>query len=348
MKTRIRAFAVIVVSTLFLTSCSGGNTSDNSLVQEMQKKPQIGITFDNFVVERWLRDRDVFVAEAENQGAEVIVQNANGSADEQISQIEYFIQKKVDVIVIVAVDGDKLVDVVKSAKKAGIKVIAYDRLIRNANVDLYISFDNEKVGRLMAESLVASIPGGGKIFVIRGPKTDYNVDMVEKGFMEVIMGSNLKIAYDTYCQNWLSEQAYAAVIEGLKTTPDVAGIMCGNDDLASRAFLALAENRLAGKVILVGQDADLSACQRIVEGTQKMTVYKSVDVLAKSAAAYAIQFADGDSLMNTTDPINDGTYNVPYKKIEPVAVTIDNIDEKIIESGFHLREDVYLNVKQAG
>jgi len=342
------AFALTIAFTLsfILSGCSNAGASDDPEMKSEKDRLKIGITFDTFVIERWLRDRDVFVSEAENLGADVIVQNANGSVDEQISQIEYFIGKKVDVIVVVAVDGDRLVDVIKSAHKAGIKVIAYDRQIRNAGVDLYISFDNEKVGRLMAESLVENIPQGGNIFVIRGAQTDYNVALVDKGFMEGLEGSGLNIAYETYCEGWLSKYAYTAVNEALAKTPDVAGIMCGNDDLAGNAFLALAENRLAGSVVLVGQDADLAACQRIVEGTQEMTVYKPVDELAKKTAAYAVELAGKDSLKSVSDRVSDGTYDVPYKKIAPVAVTKENMDEVIIESGFHQREDVYLNMNQ--
>jgi len=346
-KGKIRTLAVIVFSAILMTGCSGSKVVQDASETNEPVKPMIGITVDSFVVERWLRDSSVFVDEAENLGADVIVQNANGSADEQISQIQYFIKKKVDVIVIVAVDGDRLVNVVSSAKKAGIRVIAYDRLIRNADVDLYISFDNEKVGTLMGEELVKSLPEGGNIFVIRGPQTDNNVEMVESGFAAAIKGSGIHIVYSAYCEAWSSELAYTDVLAGLDICPDVAGIMCGNDDLASRAFLALSENRLAGSVVLVGQDADLSACQRIVEGTQKMTVYKPVDELARKAAAYAIELADGGSLASVDGSINDGTYDVPYKTIEPVAVTIENIDKVIIESGFHTREEVYLNVDQA-
>lgn len=121
--------------------------------------------------------------------------------------------------------------------------------------------------------------------------------------------------------------------------------MCGNDDLASQAFRALSENRLAGSVILVGQDADLAACQRIVEGTQEMTVYKPLKNLAKDAATFAVLLAKGEPL-GVSDTISDGSYDVPYQKLDPIAVTMENIDKEIIDSGFHQHDDVYLNVKK--
>ena len=143
-----------------LTGCGEkpGQPAGGPSVQE--EGMQIGITFDSFVIERWQRDRDVFVSTAQELGAEVNVQNANGDLQEQIAQIDYFIKKKVDVIVIVMVaseeDTGNFLAAVERAQRAGIPVIAYDRLILNADVDLYISFDNVQVGRLM-ESICGNI-----------------------------------------------------------------------------------------------------------------------------------------------------------------------------------------------
>ena len=343
MTKSIHVCVSLVVALVMLSSCTSSQQLTASQDAAKSDVTQIGITFDTFVVERWLRDRDVFVSRAEELGAEVNVQNANGDSDEQISQIQYFIDKKVDVIVIVAVDGDALKSVVKKAHDAGIKVIAYDRLIMNADVDLYISFDNVEVGKLMAESLIENLPDGGNVFAVYGPLSDHNVEMVEDGFEDAISGSNLTIVYSDYCEGWVAEKAFQIVSDGLAVTSDVQAVMCGNDDLASQAYLALAENRLVDSVVLVGQDADLAACQRIVDGTQEMTVYKPVDDLAKAAAEYAVKLANNDDL-EVSETISDGKNDVLYYSLDPIAVTKDNIDSVIIDSGFHSYEDVYLNV----
>ena len=123
---------------LSLTSCSGSETQ--VIPEESDGTIEIGFTFDSFIIERWERDRDVFVARAHELGAEVNVQNANGDVDTQISQIEYFIDKRVDAIVVVAVDCTALSNVIAKAHRAGIKVISYDRMVSDANTDLYISF----------------------------------------------------------------------------------------------------------------------------------------------------------------------------------------------------------------
>lgn len=333
---------IIFIMTLCLAGCSDNKTPTHEN-EEAKEVINIGLSFDSFVIERWQRDRDVFVYTAKELGAEVNVQNANGDSNKQISQIEYFIDKEMDVIVIIAVDSQACRDVVKKAKEAGIKIVAYDRLLISSDVDLYISFDNEKVGALMAETLKANVPEGGNIITILGPTTDHNVQLVEQGYRDVMKDANLNEIYNVNAINWLAEEAYYAVYEALLITQDIGGVFCGNDNLATEAVRALSENRMAGSVVVTGQDADLAACQRIVEGTQTMTVYKSVDKLAKAAAEYAVKLAKGEDIDVATS-INDGMWDVPYVKLEPIGVNIDNMDEVIIDGGFQNREDVYLNL----
>lgn len=344
-KNEVKLLAFCLCICILLGGCADKNPKEIQQEDSGSSKIQIGFCFDSFVIERWLRDRDVFERFARMKWAEVNVQNANGDVEQQIAQIEYCIKKKVDVLVIIAVDGKAISEATQNAKDAGIKIIAYDRLIENADVDLYLSFDNEEVGRLMGEAMTENLPDGGNIFMIQGPETDHNVSMVAKGFLEAIEGSGLNIVYSANCEGWLSEIAYDEVNKGLEKNRDIAGVMCGNDDLANQAFRALAENRMAGKVVLVGQDGDLSACQRIVEGTQAATVYKYVDILAKTASEYAVKMGKGEEI-ETDETIYDGSYNVPYKKLMPVAVNKDNIKQEIIDRDFHTAEDVYLNVKE--
>lgn len=351
MRNRIWLTGLLAAVLLLLSGCGKGQEERQSENGEKDDKLQIGLSFDSFVIERWIRDRDMFVSTAKELGAEVNVQNANGSVEEQIAQIEYFIQKDMDVIVIIAIDGGALQEVIGKAKERGIRIVCYDRLIENVNADLYISFDNKKVGVLMGEALKSACPQGGNIFAIYGSPTDNNVEQVEAGFTSALEGSSLDIVYSGYCDNWLAELAFERVNEGLAVTDDIVGVMCGNDDLASQAVKALSENRLAGQVAVVAQDAELAACQRIVEGTQTMTVYKPVESEARAAAELAVALGNGEDItadtceVQVTETINDSTYDIPYYSIEPVAVTIDNMDEVIISDGFHAREDVYLNIK---
>lgn len=331
--------------TLILVSCgSADNRKDVSDMQE-EKKIQIGMSFDSFVIERWQRDRDVFVSTAKELGAEVNVQNANGDLEEQKKQIDYFIKKGMDVIVIVCIDSDGLKASVNKAKDAGIKVIAYDRLITDADVDLYISFDNTKVGAMMAEALVDNGLSGGSVLMLGGSPTDSNVPLVENEFKRIMEENNISILDSFHADGWLAELAAEYMYSNARMVLNADAIMCGNDDIASRVVPALSEKRLAGKILVVGQDADLEACQRIVEGTQVMTVYKSVEKLAQRAAECAVALAQGEEITgNDVTTLKNGEFQIPYVGLEPISVTKDNINEVIINSGFHLKEDVYLNV----
>ncbi len=340
-----RCLLFILIMAITLSGCNGIRTQTEDKVETQEDKLQIGLSFDSFVIERWQRDRDVFVSTAKKYGAEVNVQNANGDLEEQISQLEYLINKKMDVIVIVCVDSDRLSDTVKKAKDAGIKVIAYDRMINNADVDVYISFDNEKVGELMANSLIVPGEKTEKVLMLCGPLSDNNVVLVEKGFRKVMEENDIAIIDTMYADGWKAELAASYIYENMDKVMQADGIMCGNDNIATTVLRALSEKQLAGKINIVGQDADLEACQRIVEGTQRMTVFKPVEKLAQTSAEYAVKLAKGETLSGL-EVVENGEYTIPYLLLEPIAVKKENMDEIIISSGFHLREDVYLNVPQ--
>ncbi|MCR5848500.1 MAG: substrate-binding domain-containing protein [Lachnospiraceae bacterium] len=346
----LKRLSVFILSTFlvfsFLSGCTVKENDPGESTENYDDVINIGMSFDSFVIERWQRDRDVFVSTAKEMGAEVNVQNANGDIEEQKRQIQYFIEQNVDVIVIICIDADTLSEEVKKAKNVGIKVIAYDRIIRDADIDLYISFDNNMVGTLMGETLISSgIGEGDDIIMIGGSPADYNVPALEEGFIKVMEDNKINIADQVHCDGWRAEIASDYVYSNMDKISQADAIMCGNDNIASKVVSVLSEQRLAGTIPVTGQDADLEACQRIVEGTQLMTIYKPVDMLAKQAAECAIRLAKGENL-GTDKTMNNGTYDVPYISLTPIPVTKENIDETIINSGFHTREDVYLNVPE--
>lgn len=339
-KKASRITAILLLMALTFTGCATGGESPSENI-ESESSIKIGMCFDSFVIERWQKDRDVFVATAQMLGAEVNVQNANGEVEKQIEQIEYFIDKKVDCIVIIPIDGNAIKDSVLKAKDAGIRVVSYDRLIREADADLYISFDNEAVGRMMGEAVVGA--GAKSVLMICGPLTDNNVPMIESGFRSVMTNYGVDVLDTFYTEGWKAELGSAYVYENIDLVRSADAIMCGNDDVATAVIRALAVSQMAGVKTVVGQDADLSACQHIVEGTQVMTVYKPVEKLAAEAATLTVKLAKGKDL-EVEGQIFDGKYNIPYVAIEPIAVNRDNIDEIIIDGGFHTKEDVYMNI----
>ncbi len=345
-KKAVLLMLVLALALMSLCACGKDEPDVSEGGEPEEEKLTIGMSFDSFVIERWQRDRDIFVQAAKEMGAEVNVQNANGDIEEQRKQIEYFVDKKVDVIVIVCIDSDALSDSIKKAKDAGIKVIAYDRLINNADIDLYISFDNEMVGTLMAQSLVENHIKDGKVIMLGGSPSDNNVYLVEEAFEKVMMENRVTILDRMHCDGWRAELAADYIYTHRATVTECDAIMCGNDNLASQVVSALAVQRLAGQILVTGQDADLEACQRIVEGTQVMTVYKPVEKLARRAAECAVALAQGSTVSGSdVGSINNGMKDLPYVRLEPVPVNRDNLDEIIIDSGFHSREEVYLNIK---
>lgn len=342
-RKKLIMLALCIVLAAGLAACAASGQEETDIKTD-DGEIKIGICFDSYLIERWERDRDVFVSTAKELGAEVNVQNANGDPDEQIARIEYLIEKQMDVIVIICIDSDGLTEVVQKAKDAGIVVIAYDRMIHNADVDLYISFDNEKVGTLMGEAMVNAGLPDKKVLMLSGPTADNNVAMVNKGFTDVMTQNGIEVVDIMYADNWKPEYASDYIYEHPEMLDEVDGIMCGNDSLATQTVRVLAEKRRAGNIIVTGQDAELEACQRIVEGTQLMTVYKPVEKEAKVAAECAIAMAKGEKADGINGTTSDGTYEIPSIVLEPIAVNAENMDSVIIESGFHLRDEVYLNV----
>ena len=343
-----RMILSLLVCCLLLAAIAGCQNQQSETVSETKDKSKmtIGIAFDTFVLERWIRDREVFVDTAEKLGASVDVQNANGDVEKQKEQIKKFIDQNMDAIVVIAVDCFQLADVVAEAKEKGIIVVSYDRLIQEETSNLYITVDNRMVGREMAREIKSQLPEGGNVIMICGPKADTNSLDVADGFEEAMEGGRWKVIYTDYVKSWTPENGTAAVTEAFQNVTDVDAVMCGNDGLAGYVIRALSEMQMAGTVVVVGQDADLEACQRVVEGTQSMTVYKPIKELAKVAAECTVKLIKGETISELSESmeLKNGS-SVPYYGLEPVAVTKDNMDSVIIDSGFHPREEVYLNLK---
>jgi len=303
----------------------------------------IGYCADNLVIERWQRDQEIFYAKAMEQGAEVLVYNAYENNETQNKQIRLLIEKKVDVIVVIPYDKDGIVDAINEAKKAGIKVIAYDRLITNAEIDAYISFDNVKVGELQAKSLLTVVPKGNYV-IINGSPDDNNSSMFNEGYMNILEpyvdNGLINIVAEDWADDWREEPAYSIIADTLNKGITIDAIIAANDRLAEAAINALSEKGLAGVVYVAGHDADISACQRIVEGTQYSTIYKPIRILAESAAMLAIQLAKGEEI-EYDETIYNGVIDVPYIKLDVLSVTSDTMEATVIEDGFHSAEDIY-------
>ncbi|WP_027624316.1 D-xylose ABC transporter substrate-binding protein [Clostridium lundense] len=333
-----------VITTAALAGCSGKKeTADTAAKKDSKKGIKIGMSIDDLRLERWQHDRDLFSAKAKELGAEVLVQSANGDDQTQYSQAENLISQGIDVLVVIPHNGEAMGAIVEEAHKNGVKVLAYDRLLTNCDVDNYISFDNVKVGELQAEALLKQVPKGN-FFLMGGSPTDNNAKLFRKGQMNVLKPlidkKEIKVAGDQWAKDWLPEEALKIMENALTANNNkIDAVVASNDSTAGGAIQALAAQKLDGKVAISGQDADLAACQRIVEGKQTMTVYKPIKTLATNAAEMAVKMAKGEDV-ETNGSVNNGKKDVKSKLLAPIAVTKDNMKETIVKDGFHTMEEV--------
>ena len=349
MKKLKRSYAAVVLCLAALLAAACVEQSPETSNEAGPKKGtiRIGLSMDTLKEERWQRDRDLFMARARELGAEVLVQSANGDDRVQVQQADNLLTQGVDVLVVIPHNGEIAASIVDSAKARGVPVISYDRLIRSSKPALYISFDNEKVGELQARYLLERAPKGNYVLV-GGAPTDNNALLFRKGQMNVLKpavdGGDVKVVSDQWAKDWLASEALRITEDALtRSGNQVTAVVASNDATAGGAISALEVQRLAGKVLVSGQDADLAGLQRIVAGTQSMTVYKPVHLLARRAAEAAVALARGEKVP-TASTINNGKTDVPSILLEPVVVDRNNIVETVVKDGYQKLEAVYENV----
>ncbi|MBP5402602.1 MAG: substrate-binding domain-containing protein [Treponema sp.] len=342
MKNRLlkKSFLLSFILIAFICSCKKSFKKDDVT---KENKITIGFSIDTLAIERWRRDTDVFIATAKELGANVIVQNAGNSVDEQIKQIQYLIDKNVDAIVVLAKKADALTEVITNASAKNIPVISYDRLILNAPIDLYVTIDSEKVGELMAQEILKKCPIGS-LYCIYGPLDDFNMTMIRNGVEKVISGSQLRVGHIYYTDGWNYDLSYTHMCSLIRENKIPNAIICGNDALADSVIQALMELAPESKVAISGQDADVVNCRHIINGRQTVMIYKPITELSKQTAVFAVSLSKGNKvsdLAQVNATMNNGNKEVPCYLLEPVAVTKENIDSVIIDSGFHTREEIY-------
>jgi D-xylose transport system substrate-binding protein len=277
----------------------------------------------------------------------IIYSNANQDATAQVSQAEAALTNGAKVLVLDPVDSAAAGAIADKAKAQGVPVIAYDRLILNSDgVNYYISFDNQKVGQLQAQSLVDRLNALGvanpQIVMINGAPTDNNAALFKQGahsvFDPLVKAGKLTIAKEYDTPDWSPDQAQNEMQQALTALSNkVDGVYAANDGTAGGAIAAMKAAGLSPLPPVTGQDAELAAIQRILTGDQYMTVYKAIKPEAEAAATLAY-----DLLTNTPVPadmtagktVNNGKIDVPSVLLTPVAVTKDNVKDTVVQDGF--------------
>lgn len=288
--------------------------------------------------ERWEKDRDYLVDNLEHKGAKVIVKEANNDEALQKEQFLDLVKSKVDVIIMVALNSEAAGALVQVAKKNGVKVIAYDRLIKNCDLDYYVSFDNIKVGELQADYLTRITPKGNYA-ILGGDSKDYNSVFLRLGQMNIlqplITRNDIHVVLDTNVKDWNADVAYTIVNDYLKGSTDLDAIISSNDMISKGVCKALKEHGLSGKILVSGQDAETDACKRIVQGMQTMTVYKYIETLTNATTNIALSLAENGSLPYSQTTINNGKIMVPSLQLtNMIQVTKENMRMTVIADGY--------------
>ncbi len=307
------------------------------------KEPlKIGFSVGDFSSDRWSQEPQIFQDEATALGAQVLFEYAYGDANQQIEQVRKLIASDIQVLIIFPTSADNWAPIVEETHKAGITVIAYDRMLKDAGVDYYFSFFNEDVGRQQAQYAVDKRPKGNYI-LLGGPTSDNNSLLLMQGQKDVLKPyvdrGDISIVLEKHLETWNSIDAYneiQAFLDNSKVKIDA--ILAANDELAGGSIMALEMLQDSMDMIITGQDASIGGCQNILNGKQSMTVYKSIRNLAKEAAQASVKLAKGEKITNATNQVSDGTNEIPAVLLKTVVVDKNNMKETVIADGF-IKED---------
>ncbi len=308
-----------------------------SLFLQAQKPIKIGFSVGDFSADRFSQEPEILHKAAQKHGAQFMVRFANGDSDQQIKQARELIDSGANILIVFPADAEKCAAIVPMAHQAGVKVIAYDRIIKNADVDLYLSFDNEIVGEQMAKYAIDKKPSGTYV-LMGGPLSDYNSVLLMKGQKKIldpaVKKGDIKIVFEKHLETWNSIEAFNALQKLLDEgiTPDA--IIASNDELASGAVMAMDMQFSDWDVLITGQDASLKGCQNILDGKQTMTVYKPFPELAETAADIAVKMINGTPLGYQLTSINNGKTEVPALLLKSKPIDKNNMRETVIKDGF--------------
>jgi putative multiple sugar transport system substrate-binding protein len=371
--------ALGAVLAIGLTACGGsgaGSSSDSGTASQDAKDVTIGVAMPTQTSERWIADGNNVKKQLEGKGYKVDLQYANDDIPTQSQQIDQMITKGDKLLIVAAIDGTALSSQLQAAADAGIKVISYDRLIRDTpNVDFYVSFDNYKVGVAQGTALLAGLgvtdkdgkPTGAKgpfnIEVFAGSLDDNNAAFFFDGAMDtlkpfiddgtlVIKSGQNKIEQVAILR-WQQETAQKRMEDLLTSTYNdgtkVQGVLSPYDGL-SRGIITALQNAGYGPTttsqptpmpIVTGQDAEIASVKLINDGVQSSTVFKDTRKLAEQAVTASVAFLEGkEPEANDTKTYDNGQKVVPSYLLPVVTVYKDDIKKELIDSGYYTQAEV--------
>jgi D-xylose transport system substrate-binding protein len=352
------AALLIVGTAAALAGCGGGTSGGTGGTTDTAGATPLKIALllpETKTARYETQDKPLFEAKVEElaPGTEILYSNANQDAALQQSQADAAITNGAQVLVLDPVDSASAASIVTKAAAAKIPVISYDRLILNAPVDYYISFDNEKVGTLQGQALLDKLTADGNagktIVMINGSPTDNNATLFKKGAHSVLDGK-VKIGAEYDTPDWSPDKAQAQMDQAItKLGKDgFVGVLAANDGTGGGAIAAMKGAGIDPTTRpTTGQDAELAAIQRILLGEQYMTVYKAIKLEAEAAARLAVALAKGESAPAdmTLAKVNNKLQDIPSVLLPPVAVVKDNIKDTVVKDGFWTADQIMIDDK---
>lgn len=347
----VSVLAVGVAGALALTGCGGSSNDGESGARTGAVSGKVGVILpDAASSARWeTNDRPLLEAAFKAAGVGYDIQNSGGDKSKFQSIADGMISQKVKVLMIVNLDSDTGAAVIKKAAAAGIPVIDYDRLTLGGGAKYYVSFDNVAVGAAIGQGLVTCLQDAGTrtggVVELNGSPTDNNATLFKQGYDKAIRDAGYTVVADQAVPDWDNTRA-ATIFEQIfnQQKGTFVGVASANDGLGGAVVSVLQRNGLAGKVPVTGQDATDEGLQRVLLGTQCVTVYKAIKKEADAASALAINLIKGNTAAAdaaASGTVEDTTLKTQVKSVllQPQPIYKDNVKD-VIADGFTTKEKV--------
>jgi len=327
------------------------------------EKIKVGLSFSDFATERWKNEEQLMRKLLEEKGYEVISQEANHDVKLQNDQIDNMVAQGAKALIIIAEDGDAASTAVDKAAQAGVKVLAYDRLIKSPNIAAYLSFNNVEVGRQQADGVMKAlgidswdVASKGKVKLVKlgGSPTDNNAILFRKGQDEVLdkYKDKIDVVADQWVDNWDAANALK-IMENILTAQNnkIDAVVASNDGTALGALQAMKAQKLAGVVPISGQDATADGVNSIVKGELTVSILKDIRNLSPLAVDLIDKLLKGQTVADlkkftmaelTNDPKKTGDVQALFLPVQ--QVTKDNLYDLVVKSGFQSYDDVYRDI----
>lgn len=322
---------------------------------------KIGVSMPTKDLQRWVQDGENMQGALRNSGYVVDLQYADNETSVQAAQIQEMIDGECEILVVAAIDGTTLTDVLANAKDAGIRVISYDRLIMGSDaISYYASFDNQLVGTFQGQYIVDALDlknAGGtfNIELFTGSPDDNNCNFFFGGAMEVlqpyidsgklVVKSGQTEKEECSTKGWSTDEAKARMDKLLdKYYSDgtkLDAVLSSNDSVANGITASLLENYKGDFPVLTGQDCDINSVKNILKGRQSMSIFKDTrDLAAKVVEMVEAIVNDGEVPVNDTESYDNGTGIIPSYLCEPVFADAGNYEEILLESGYYTQDQL--------